>query len=144
MERSEYTAWHTVANLTRRLSAMLRDVVNGEADPLRIENARDAVANLNTLAYDMLAQLDRGIHRNPPLVLFTNPPRTVGRPQRVQVMGCLSHDIHSVAYTHCEDGQSYKHDFEQPTDLLAAETEDGKRVLVIRNPHGLAVWGDYD
>ena len=135
---SERSMWRGVQSAARTIQKLL-DKPSRNAHVIRYE-----ASAIERWASEMLAQLDRGIHRNPPLVLFTNPPRTVGRPQRVQVMGCLSHDIHSVAYTHCEDGQSYKHDFEQPTDLLAAETEDGKRVLVIRNPHGLAVWGDYD
>jgi hypothetical protein len=91
-------------------------------------------------------RVERGIvRRNPPLVVFANPGnrRTEVKSVCVNRVGFLSHEVHSVAYRHCDDGELYKHDFERATDLIACKTDDGRKVLVILNPDGEPVWEDF-
>lgn len=95
---------------------------------------------------ELLQVDDRGYpRRNPPLVVFANPGnrRTQVKSVCVNRVGFLSHEVHSVAYVHCDDGKPYQHDFERPTDLIACKTDDGRKVLVILNPDGEPVWEDF-
>lgn len=139
--QSESRAWEAVNNLADRvLKRMTRMGIDSHDDAWR------DVVNILTRSSEMLDQLGRGVHTNPPLVLVTNPPsdrhKFVG--MRITLVGQLSQDVHSVAYTHIDDGVDYRHDFERRTDLLAGETPSGQRVLVLLNPDGMAVWDRFD
>lgn len=138
--RSERTEWMKVRNHARRILERV-DRERQKYDPGG--DVQYAAAQIMAIADAMLEQVERGVHHNPPLVVFGNPPHGRGTTQhnlRVGLVDVMSHDIHSVAYTHVEDGKDYKHDFEHPTDLIAAEQSDGRRVLVIRSPSGRDVW----
>lgn len=154
---SESRAWREVRQLTdaiekafRRVNEILDNRRGGPAFSMseyqNIVHVHDGLERLKRLADMMARQLERGVHKNPPLVLVTNPPsdrhKFVG--MRITLVGQLSQDVHSVAYTHIDDGVDYRHDFERRTDLLAGETPSGQRVLVLLNPDGMAVWDRFD
>lgn len=87
-----------------------------------------------------------GMHRNPPLIVFGNPPLKVGaHPVRFEggkVVGQLSAEAHAILYRHIEDGKPYRHDFETPVDIFAIERA-GHRDILLTSPDGEPIWGDF-
>lgn len=86
---------------------------------------------------------------NPPLALFMgNPPSMRVRVKddalsgsRVVTKGVISNEAHAISYRHADNGQLYKHDFETPVSLIAAEM-GGKRVVIIVGSND-DIWDDY-
>jgi len=110
--------------------------------------AREADGFVQTL----LSQASRGIHRNPPLVIFGNPPLHVGRrvhsagAGRIDILGEMSHDVHELRYTHLDDGKSYKHVFESgDVGMYAVTTGNGRRLdILLTGGSGQPLWKDFD
>lgn len=68
----------------------------------------------------------QGPRRNPPLVIFGNPPEV------------LSEDVVFLQYVHAEDGEVYRHEFDG--DVMAEALPDGG--LLISHPTR-PVWGEF-
>ena len=91
----------------------------------------------------------RRVHRNPPLsIIMANPPLRMGvtlrkvlSAGRVTVHGVISERAEAITYKHVLNGKMYKHDFETPVSLIAAEI-GGKRVVIVAGEHD-DVWDDY-
>lgn len=90
----------------------------------------------------------QGIHRNPPLIVLSNPPVRTHRfikgveGHEVDVEGIISTEAHAILYRHFEDGKPYRHDFEHPTTLMAVDIND-RKCVVIESPEGNPIWQDF-
>lgn len=94
--------------------------------------ASDLTDTVDALAV-LESQARRGVHRNPPLVIYGNPA----------VETLLSRDVHSLCYTHVEDGRDYRHDFEGGVRLWTAVGPSGQRVLRLDHVKRLPLWEDF-
>lgn len=144
---SESRAWDDVRLKAQNIVLMaerLERIYGMKSDPV-LEQLVHYAHEIVRLAYRGYSYAKKGLHQNPPLVVFANPGnrRTEVKSVGIHKVGCLSHEVHSVAYRHCDDGEPYQHDFERPTDLIACKTDDGRKVLVILNPDGEPVWEDF-
>lgn len=84
---------------------------------------------LALLAFTLLEATRAGLfRRNPPLVMFGNPPDD----------GLMSEGVKLIAYEHAEDGELYLHEFADGVEMEALE--DGS-VSIGHPEHG--VWSDY-
>lgn len=116
--------------------------------PLPGLRLRHALGEIIELAEELRANAAAGIHRNPPLVVYGNPPlrgvrrtRMSGERIGVDLMGQLSVDVHEVWYTHIKDGKDYHHPFDEGSAALWAAMHGAARVLYIEGPKPL--WGDF-
>jgi hypothetical protein len=85
---SERDAWEAA----KRLAADLRTGRLGSGQ---------VASRLDNLARKMIAQLGSGIHTNPPLIIYGNPPKD-GE--------LMSRRVYAVEYRHAGDGEDYRHD----------------------------------
>jgi hypothetical protein len=120
--------------LARSETAVLRSVLAiltdlpawrlGAPDASRVQGA---IIQLRRL-HDQAAM---GLHKNPAVVLYGNPPAGFepgtaygdrgAASWMVRSLGVLSRDVHDIRYTHAKDGQPYEHEFTTPTELLVVE-----------------------
>lgn len=107
---SERTAWATVATKAAELIAHEQASGGGGRHGPALAKARA----IEHIAKAMLVQLERGIHANPQLAVFGNPP-------------LLSRDVQAVLYRHAEDGKDYVHPF--GTGLRVKNKRDGSTVV---------------
>lgn len=108
---SERQAWQAVKEMAARIARGLKGQTGFdelEADALIMGN----------LAEYMLDQLGRGVHKNPMLAVFGNPPKGA-------VTG--SDDIQAILYRHKEDGRDYVHPFGQGVKVQLKR--DGSTVI---------------
>ena len=100
MALSEASAWRRVEALGRELQAS------------RAKGVSAAGRELHATAVEMLGQLRRGGHANPP-------------------GDVMSERVYSLAYRHQDDGRDYKHDFGPGVRMIAMR--DGSIRLVHRD-----------
>jgi hypothetical protein len=62
--------------------------------------------------------------------------------QAGRVVGAMSVDVHSLAYTHLGDGQDYRHRFPAGSALLWAVIRQGRRELHLTQRDGQPLWED--
>ena len=108
------------------VSLFAHDIHEQEAQRL-VEAARDKLTAL-------LAQVRRGVHHNPTLLVASgNPRRRIAR------------TVLSIAYVHDEDGEEYEHDFTEDRDhgAVAAYVERGGRRVVLEATDGQPIVKDY-
>ena len=108
---SERQAWKAVQEMARRIARGLK----GRAGLEELE--ADAII-MGNLAEYMLDQVARGVHKNPLLAVFGNPPKGA-------VTG--SDDIQAILYRHKEDGRDYVHPFGQGVKVQLKR--DGSTVI---------------
>lgn len=119
MAVSEREAWRIVQRDARALAQS----TNMPARARRLEK----------LAATMLAQLDRGVHANPPIVTYFNPPRG-GE--------LMSRRVYAVEYKHAGDGQDYRHDFKGGVEMYAARGGPGS--ILLWRPDGKPLSREFD
>lgn len=87
----------------------------------------------------------KGVHRNPPLTIFANPPRRSrreGQEIALSVVGQIADYLHDIRYTHIEDGKHYEHIFETgKTKALAVEGQGIRRSVLLTGPDD--IWDNY-
>lgn len=113
-------------------------------------------------AKDILRSLKRnavrGIHHNPPLTVFMNPPgRDSGERFHVRrhqyhggvapglslrEVGQIAASVHLIRYTHVDDGKDYEHIFENE-EVLAVACEDRSKARSVLLTGPLDIWDDY-
>ena len=91
---SEREAWSDVHRLAQR-------IIDDVGVVSRPEVIKDMARRIRRNAELALIQLDAGLHRNPALVVYGNPPRG-GE--------CMSRRVYAVEYKHAADGEDYRHD----------------------------------
>lgn len=125
--------------------------VYARSETAELDKAVDLIENGQTakglaVLRRLRKQVGFGAHKNPPLVVFGNPPMGVkpgpGFFRGGSVVGQMSREVHAVLYRHLEDGKPYRHDFEHPTSMYAIERA-GQRDVLITSPDGYAIWNDY-
>lgn len=102
---------------SRTIGGAIRLIANGQY--------REAIDLLRRLQ----SQVEQGYHRNP-----YKPFRIVGE---------MGSEVHSVAYTHAEDGRNYKHDFQGENAQLLAIERHGKKDLLITSSRGVPLWDEF-
>jgi len=120
---SERAAWEFVLAHARTiaregLTALRRD---RSSDLARI--SRDHAEMIVGAAEGMIAQLGRGIHANPPLVIYGNPPRGAE---------LMSRRVYAIEYKHTGDGQDYRHDCAAGVSMFA----QGDGTIILQRPDG--------
>lgn len=119
-----------------------------------VKTASDAAGAIRRVARGMDAQLGKGIHANPALLVFGNPGKR-GKSQR------MSSNVLAVLYVHDDDGEHYAHGFANAeldldtardgtvqirglpdtTDVEMLALDDGS--VLIRGKHGQRLWDDF-
>jgi len=115
-----------------------------------------AAAQVQELVRALAGQVAKGIHENPPsLVLFGNPPPMRGPRRRLEpgslrsvpgfeLVGCISHDVHEIRYTHDDDKKSYKHPFDSgDVEMWAVVRAGNHRDILVTGGHGQPLWKDF-
>ena len=115
----------------------------------RPDQTAQALRSIIRIANDLIRQIEGGVHINPPLVVFGNPPLGVGRrfgPQqegRFRFFGQMSRNVHEVRYTHAADGKDYKHVFESGSAEMFAVLRAGKHDVLLTGGDGQPLWEDF-
>lgn len=131
----------------RHISEAISIVKNKPGTQAVYSHLVDSLAYLYELQSKMESQGVRR-KRNPPLILLSNPPVRMHRfakgvaGHEVDVEGIISTEAHAILYRHFEDGKPYRHDFERPTTLIAADI-NGRKCVVIESPDGNPIWQDF-
>lgn len=99
---SEQVAWETIAAYAANA---IRQHRQGKSPPVAL------FYNMETVAERMLDQLERGIHANPTLAIFGNPPRGKVKKQLGRVV--------EVRYKRDDDGKLYFHKYTSRPRLCA-------------------------
>jgi hypothetical protein len=121
------------SNLVLEIGSIIRLIQRG--------SFAEAVSRLQAVQ-DTMAK--RG--HNPPLVVaHKNPPMNLKR--RIEtgssrIKGLMSEEVHAILYRHADDSELYRHDFENPTLMLAVERA-GQRDILITSPDGFPIWQDF-
>jgi hypothetical protein len=90
----------------------------------------DVPSQLRAIAVPMLAQLKKGLHRNPPLVVYLNPPKGAK---------LLGRRVYGLEYQHATDGKDYRHDFGPKVRMY--ELPSG--AVLLAHVDGNALVGEY-
>lgn len=95
------------------------------------------------LLREMERQVQKGIHVNPPLVIYGNPPRQPYRERSGEMSGgvgqVMSEDVHAVYYKHVNGGL-FVHEFEGPVAMLAQRTSFGRHDVHLYHLDGKPLW----
>lgn len=110
-----------------------------------LHSARLALGHIEEESGALLAQVHSGIHRNPPLVVFSNPAWGSSlRSGRFEWVHLMSRDLHLIRYTHADDGKDYQHDFEN-AEMYAVRRvgvdDPADRAILIVSEDG--AWKDF-
>ena len=105
------------------------------------------------------SQVAAGVHTNPPLVIYGNPPlrarakdmakfrsgmAELGGAGRFHFVGQIGRDVHEIRYTHVDDGQDYKHGFTgDDAEMFAIVRGDRHRDVLVTSRSGKALWGEF-
>lgn len=93
---------------------------------------------------------EKSYGHNPPLTVFApNPPmRLYGRTREgmaltIRRVGDISHNVHSIRYTHQQDGKDYQHDFnlEEVSAIAVRLGSHGKHAVLLVSEQD--IWDDY-
>lgn len=133
--------WKKVAEIGRRLRS--------ETSPF-----------LQKLGSELMAlAVENNTKDNPGLVVYGNPkgkkskanppkgPIKLNRPLPdgcfIEVEHLLSKDLHEFRYTHAQNGDDFKHEFEGGVRVYAV-SRVGQREFLITHPEGLPLWDMFD
>lgn len=82
---------------------------------------------------------------SPSLIIY-NPPAKVRRVlSEGKIAGLMSEQVHEIRYTHAEDGEPYRHGFEdQPgVQMFAVIAPDGSHGILILGSEGQSLWEEF-
>ncbi len=140
--RSEKQAWEDMDVLGQSLLASTDKAV------------RNIGREIMATAAEMLGQLRQGIHKNPPLIVYGNPPMKTRRKRGGITLGSKSFDwvgqigaqVYKVQYRHADDNKPYQHPFDGPAEMYAV-IRDGVRPdqhdVLITGRDGQPMWEDF-
>ena len=121
--------------------------------PEGLGEARHAIRRAEEIAVTLRDLASRGIHSNPPLVIFGNPPMrgpqhrgvSGGRPGTFEFAGMVSRDVHEVRYTHMDDHKAYRHVFDSgDVQMYAIIRGREHRDVLLTGGSGQPLWKDFD
>lgn len=148
-ERASLAAALTLVNAARRAFEVVTEPDAGNDVRQVTRTGLLALHDLETELRALTDQVQRGVHTNPPLVVFGNPPIRVSRRDRgggdFRWVGRMSRNVHEIRYQHAEDGAPYKHTFE-PNDVEMYAVERGiSRVpnILLTSASGKPLWEDF-
>lgn len=126
---------------------LLRDI---RREVPRTGNARYHIDDVLQILVRLQHNAGHGLHRNPPLTIFANPPKIKKRyePYRdgkqaitVERNGQIGEGVHLIRYTHADDGVDYEHVFETEDVQAIAVTFGGRRAVLLVGSED--IWDDY-
>lgn len=97
---------------------------------------------------DLYEQVRAGYHANPTLVIH-NPPigraRVTGRGEfdGGRIVAKLSDDVHEIRYTHQDDGEFYRHEFNGEVEMFCV-LRAGRRDVHLSHRDGKPLWDTFD
>lgn len=68
-----------------------------------------------------------------------NPPHPI---RGYKTGDIISNEAHAILYRHAEDGKQYRHDFVNPTSLVAL-SRSGRHDVLITSPDGFPIWQEF-
>lgn len=149
--QSEREAWEEIQRVARyQYSYAMRALA--DLKMLNVVSANRALSEMEALARRaeavadvMLAQLRRGIHENPALVVYGNPRGDAYTPgfhaTRLSIGPKLG-EVEQLSYERMATPRGYYfHDFGDGDALHVARTQQGSRVVVIANEGMKPLWG---
>jgi len=92
------------------------------------------------LLEDLQAQVASGVHRNPALVVYGNPPK--GGEFLIRFQRQMANDVHELWYEHVQDGAPYKHAFDGQVQMWGV-TRGEQRDVLLTHQRGLPLWKDF-
>jgi hypothetical protein len=134
---SERDAWRVVSGLAKEIADFSFRSEDSTESPL--VEIRGTAERLTEIARAMQIQLERGIHKNPPLLVLGNPGREHPR-VAIDYVGPLGF-ADSLKYRHETRGKRV-HAFELPDTRIWCVTLNGRRCFTIENEHHASVWDD--
>jgi hypothetical protein len=105
-----------------------------------VRATRQELDRLDELAHTMQRQLGEGIHQNPLLAIWPNPPGSI----RISFDGRLSTRVYLVQYKHSEDGQDYEHAFAPGIAMLRVILNGGAHAILMVSEKGEDIWQDFE
>lgn len=130
MAHSETAAWHVVAVKVRQML----DLLVNSGGLLSFQSVKAITARLlelDKIAADMEAQLARGLHANPALIVYGNPPKG-GE--------LMSRRVYAVEYQHSKDGEDYRHDCSRGVNMWAL----GDGAILLQRPDRKPLSREFD
>jgi hypothetical protein len=103
---------------------------------------RLALDRARGVAVDMLAQVRRGVHANPPVIIWPNP----GASDVIQFNQVLSERAYAMSYRHIDDRKDYEHDFAAGVRVISvlrgdrATVRHQHRDILLTRPDGQDLW----
>lgn len=116
------------ASETALLDEALQFLAHSDHGPHAHLNLRQAIDILLKLR----AQVSEGYHRNPP-----RPKFSAGHAVRQ-----MSDNVHEVRYVHLDDGEAYRHEFNDDVEMWAIQRGDSRDVL-LTHKQGKPLWEDF-
>lgn len=123
---SETRAWQMVQQEAENARYALSIKYLGGADT--------ALDKLIRLAGNMLEQLQRSVHANPPLIVWGNPPDSAES-------HLMSKRVYAIEYRHVDDDEDYRHPFAAGVSMFA-HGKHGQQVTLYR-PDGKPLSRDF-
>jgi hypothetical protein len=104
-----------------------------------MSHAATLLAELMGVARSLLGQVAKGVHTNPPLVVYgLNPPRRNFEAKRA-ARGIMSHRVLGLEYKHARDREDYRHDFSRGVQMYALDTGD----ILLTHEKGVNLWKEF-
>lgn len=145
---SETRALQRLRDVLREIETQVNVVVHNQARRFALH---DLINEADRLAATLESQAHRGIHTNPPLVIYGNPPmmplRRPGLPKGTQsyrYYGQMSRNVHDVRYTHIVDGKDYKHPFGGDVEMYAIIADGKYKDVLLTGGSGQPLWKDFE
>lgn len=88
---------------------------------------------------ELQEQAAKGHHRNPPI----RARRRMHRHFESEIVDIMSQEVHAILYRHSADGKQYRHDFINPTSMMALRNERGRSDILITSPDGFPIWQEF-
>lgn len=131
MARSETAAWHVVAVKVGQIFDLLPSTRRPTLSARNAEAIAVRLTELSQIARDMQAQLARGVHANPPLIIYGNPPKGAE---------LMSRRVYAIEYQHAGDRQDYRHDCARGVSMFA----QGDGTIILQRPDRRPLSQEFD
>jgi len=79
----------------------------------------------------------------PSLVVYSNPQGELAE-QEITLGEVMSERVYQLKYEHSEDDNDYFHDFDEGVEMIAVESEDGEKQILLRHADGLPLWEEFE
>lgn len=150
--RSERASLATILTLCNAADRMVMSLEASCGDLTDTARLRQIVGGIREEARALQGQVMHGVHTNPPLAVYLNPPMRI-RMKRSPASGLgvpgitfaalMSHDVHEIRYTHIDDGKDYRHTFEGRAEMNAIVRRGKHDILITSGDESIPLWQDF-